>query len=146
MPTYDKEQRFLRDWAALSPEQRRLFIDAVGNMVFDLNLGQGFRAGLRVKGVEGHPGVFEMTWSPNGRATFSYGTSPHPGDVHIVWRLRWYPCGAADCGFDSPPLTVMPSIVTSAPAIVHCYDHVLDSYPSGEGGSGATCAPFHRHA
>ena len=86
MPTYDKEQRFLRDWAILSPEQRRHFMDAVGNMVLDLTLGLGFRAGLRIKGVQGHPGVFEMTWSPNGRATFSYGTSPHAGDVHIVWR------------------------------------------------------------
>ncbi len=61
-------------------------MDAVADMVHDLVSKQGFRAGLRIKGVQGHPGVFEMTWSPNGRATFSYGASPHAGDIHIVWR------------------------------------------------------------
>jgi hypothetical protein len=71
MPTYDKELKFLRDWDIISPEQRRLFMDAVAAMVHDLAAGQGFRAGLRVKGVRGRPGV--------------YGTSPHPGDVHIIW-------------------------------------------------------------
>jgi hypothetical protein len=32
-----------------------------------------FRPGLRVKGLTAHLGVFEMTWGPHGRATFSYG-------------------------------------------------------------------------
>lgn len=26
-----------------------------------------------------------MTWANDGRALFKYGTSPHPGDVHIIW-------------------------------------------------------------
>jgi hypothetical protein len=86
MPTYDKESTFLRDWDLLPPERRRLFMDAVAKMVHDLQSGQGFRAGLRVKGVKGHEGIFEMTWAPDGRATFSFGTSPQPGDVHIIWR------------------------------------------------------------
>jgi hypothetical protein len=25
--------------------------------------------------VQGHPGVWEMTWAPDGRATFEYGRS-----------------------------------------------------------------------
>ncbi len=82
MPTYDKELRFLRDWDTLSPEQRRIFVDAVAAMVHDLVAGQGFR----VKGVKGHRGIYEMTWAPDGRANVSYGTSAHAGDVHIVWR------------------------------------------------------------
>jgi len=54
--------------------------------VHDLKTGQGFRKSLRVKGVQGHAGIFEMMWAPDGRATFAYGTSPIAGDVHIIWR------------------------------------------------------------
>jgi hypothetical protein len=37
--------------------------------------------------VQGHAGIYEMTWEmPDGRATFHYGASLHPGDAHIVWR------------------------------------------------------------
>ena len=42
--------------------------------------------GLRVKGVRGASGVFEMTWAPNGRATFEYGTERVDRHAHIVWR------------------------------------------------------------
>jgi hypothetical protein len=59
---------------------------ALKKMVIDLTGGQGFRKGLRVKGVQGHAGVYEMTWAVDGRATFTYGASPHPGDTHIIWR------------------------------------------------------------
>jgi len=86
MPTYDKDAAFLRDWDKLTSERRRLFMDSVAKMLHDMGAGQGFRPGLRVKGVQGHVGVFEMTWEPESRATFSYGMSPHPGDVRSVWR------------------------------------------------------------
>jgi hypothetical protein len=36
--------------------------------------------------VQGYPGVRELTWAPNGRATFEYGDELHPGDPHIIWR------------------------------------------------------------
>jgi hypothetical protein len=48
--------------------------------------GGAFRAGLRIKGVEAASNVFEMTWAPNGRATFSYGAQQRPGEPHIIWR------------------------------------------------------------
>lgn len=86
MPTHDEEHRFLQDYARLTQAERLLFATAYKKMVADLRAGRSFRPGLRVKGVQAHAGVFEMTWAGNGRATFSYGTSPHPGDVHIVWR------------------------------------------------------------
>ena len=41
---------------------------------------------LRVKGVQGHPGAYEMTFASDGRATFSYGDRVKPGKVHILWR------------------------------------------------------------
>jgi hypothetical protein len=36
--------------------------------------------------MQGHPGVWEMSWAPDGRATFEYGDEVHAGEAHIVWR------------------------------------------------------------
>jgi hypothetical protein len=86
MPTHEEEPLFWRDWAALSPVQRNQFSRAIQKIVADLRSMRRFRGGLRVKGVQGHPGIYEMTWASDGRATFSYGASPHSGDAHIIWR------------------------------------------------------------
>ena len=45
-----------------------------------------FDPSLRVKRVQGYPGVWEMTWAADGRATFEYGGEIQPGEAHIVWR------------------------------------------------------------
>jgi hypothetical protein len=86
VPTYDRTERFKRDFEALGPEQREKFIAALNAFRQDLNRGTGFRRSLRVKGVRGAPGVFEMTWAWDGRATFSYGDSIKNGEAHIIWR------------------------------------------------------------
>lgn len=31
-------------------------------------------------------GVYELTWAPDGRATFEYGPEQRPGEPHIIWR------------------------------------------------------------
>lgn len=85
MPTYEADQLFLRDWRQLTPAQRKRFKAAVRRFVEDLKAGRPPRAGLGIERFEGHEGVFEFHWAPNGRALFAYGTSPHPGDVHIIW-------------------------------------------------------------
>ncbi|SRR5690242_2805446 len=85
MPTHDEEETFWRDWAALTPSQRDAFLSAMAEMVEDLRAGHEFRRGLRVKKFQGLAGVFEMTWARNGRALFRYGTSPIPGEKHIIW-------------------------------------------------------------
>lgn len=36
--------------------------------------------------VQGHPGVWEMTWAYDGRATIQYGDEVHSGQPHIIWR------------------------------------------------------------
>ncbi|HEY8637632.1 MAG TPA: hypothetical protein VIL64_00215 [Solirubrobacteraceae bacterium] len=54
--------------------------------VTDLRAGQRFRPGLRVKRVQGYAGVWEMTWAPDGRATFQYGDEIVHGEPHIIWR------------------------------------------------------------
>lgn len=90
MPTHDEDAQFWRDLALLSADQQTLFATAVRNMVEDLRAKKPFRASrasMRVRGVQGHPGTFEMTRDmPNGRATFTYGAERTPGDPHIHWR------------------------------------------------------------
>lgn len=64
-----------------------MFFAALKKMITDLRTGAPFRPSLRVKAVQGHPGVFEMTWDKgNGRATFAYGPERLPGEAHIIWR------------------------------------------------------------
>lgn len=75
MPTYEQTATFLRD-DRLSRSQQERFLATVYLFIADLvamNAGliDRFRPGLRVKKVRGVPGLFEMTWAPNGRATFS---------------------------------------------------------------------------
>ncbi len=86
MPTHEEYAQFLREFAVLTPSQRARFLDALQKMVNDLRKGQPFRPGLRIKGVQGHPDIFEMTWAPGGRATFHYGAPVQPGVTHIVRR------------------------------------------------------------
>ena len=86
MPTYQRLPRFIRDYRSLSAAERAAFKRAVGHFIEDLGAGRKPRPGLRVKGVQSAPGVFEMTWSSDGRATFSYGASVIEGEAHIVWR------------------------------------------------------------
>jgi hypothetical protein len=78
--------RFAADFDSLSPEQQAAFLEAVAQFVEDLRGGKRFRKGLRVKGVKGAAGIFEMTWADDGRATFEYGEQVREGQPHIVWR------------------------------------------------------------
>jgi hypothetical protein len=86
MPTFKKLPRFEKDLDLLSPNDRERFRRAAVRFVEDLERGRAFRPGLRVQGIKGAPGVFEMTWAPNGRATFHYGEPVREGHVHVEWR------------------------------------------------------------
>lgn len=85
MPTFAWVARFRSDFDALTRAQQSAFLTAVGQFVDDLKRGR-FRKGLRVKGVKGAKGVFEMTWADDGRATFGYGESVVEGEPHVIWR------------------------------------------------------------
>ena len=85
MPTHEEEPRFWDDYDRLTKRQQELFQVAVVKFVTDLRLGR-FRPGLRVAAVQAHPGVYEMTWAPDGRATFSFGRTARPGERHVIWR------------------------------------------------------------
>ncbi len=86
MPTYAWLERFGKDFDSLSPKMKAVFLAAIGQFVEDLDSGKGFRKGLRVKGVKNAPGIFEMTWADDGRATFQYGESVIEGTPHVIWR------------------------------------------------------------
>jgi hypothetical protein len=86
VPTFDQTARFRRDLASLTNDQRHRFKLAVEYLVEDLTAGRRPRGVLRVKGVAGAPGVLEMSWAPNGRATFQYGREVRPGEPHVIWR------------------------------------------------------------
>jgi hypothetical protein len=85
MPTYEADQEFLRDWQRLSPAQRSRFKTAVRKFVEDLKAKRPPRHGLGIERFQERESVFEFHWAPDGRALFTYGTSPHPGDVHVIW-------------------------------------------------------------
>jgi hypothetical protein len=86
MPTREVLESFWRDWDALSAEEQRAFRAAVAKFVEDLRAGGGLRKGLRVKGVQGARGIYELTWAPNGRATFQFGRAVRDDEPHIIWR------------------------------------------------------------
>lgn len=90
---FEQTARFRADRAALSNEQfaafRRIVIDQFIPAAehHATQPGSAWPKGLRVKRVQGAPGVWEMTWSfagPDGRATFEWiQISDEPA---IRWR------------------------------------------------------------
>ncbi|WP_239308792.1 MULTISPECIES: hypothetical protein [unclassified Frankia] len=89
MPTFLRLDTFLEDFRRLTPEQQARFRRVVlDEFVPDLVTGR-FRPGLRVKRVQSMPGVWEMTWAPDGRATWQYGADTRPARPVIKINLRY---------------------------------------------------------
>lgn len=90
MATFETTARFDKDHALLDPFDKERFKRVVlEEFVPDLALvaeGGRFRAGLRVKGVRGASPILEMTWAPDGRATFIFGEELKIGEPHVIWR------------------------------------------------------------
>lgn len=86
MPTFGVTPRFRRDYEKLTDQQRERFRRVVRDQFVPDVAAGSFRKGLRVKGVQGAPGVFEMTWAPDGRATWQYGPEIQAGEPHVIWR------------------------------------------------------------
>ena len=87
VPTYAFTQQFARDLKALSADQRERFQQVVREQfVPDLEAGGQFRGSLRVKRVQGVAKVFEMTWAPDGRATWQFAPPVREGQQHVMWR------------------------------------------------------------
>jgi hypothetical protein len=84
MPTYDVDTTFLRDFARLTPNQRAAFRRVLPRFIAAVAAGR-FPAGPRVKGLQGQPGVYEMTWAADGRAMLCHGEQVQAGEPHIIW-------------------------------------------------------------
>ena len=57
---------------------------AVSKFIEGLRAGK-YQKSLRIKRLQGHEGVWEMTWAGDGRALFSHGNPVRPGEPHIIW-------------------------------------------------------------
>jgi hypothetical protein len=85
-PTFETSRPFERDLEKLDGDQRARFRAKVRDEFIPAVRSGEFPAGLRVRGVEGAPGVYELTWAPDGRATWQYGQEVRPGERHVIWR------------------------------------------------------------
>jgi hypothetical protein len=86
MPTYEVQRRFERDFQKLSPQQRTAFRAVLVDDFIPALKTLSFPPRLRVKRVVSAGKVWEMTWAPDGRATFQYGSERIEGEPHVIWR------------------------------------------------------------
>jgi len=86
LPTYQRLPRFDEDWRSLGSTEQQRFRTAVARFVEDLESGRPFRAELRVEGVQEARDVMEMTFAPDGRATWEFGAEVKVGPVQVIWR------------------------------------------------------------
>jgi hypothetical protein len=87
VPTYERLERFLREYRRLSPEMREAFLKALVDFIADADSGQ-FRPSLRVKRVRSARGrLWEMSFARDGRAIFEMVPGgKRPGLMHIRWH------------------------------------------------------------
>ena len=70
----------------LEPRDRGLGMVFQSHALFPhKNVAQNIEFGLRMKKMQGREDVWEMTWAPDGRATFHFGNPVAEGEPHIVW-------------------------------------------------------------
>jgi len=87
VPTFERPARFLREFRRLPRELQRAFLAALPGFVEALRRKPpAFPATLRVKRVQGQDGVWELSFAPDGRATFGYGEERVAGQPHVIWR------------------------------------------------------------
>lgn len=85
MPTFE-DAAFRREYLALPREQRETFKRVLPAFVAALRgRPPSFPPSLRVKGVQGSAGVYEMSFGDGGRATFEYGDEVTAGEAHVIW-------------------------------------------------------------
>ncbi len=87
MPTFERLARFDREFRSLPRELQRAFLAVLPVFVAALKEDPPvFLPALRVHRVQGRAGVWEITFAPDGRATFEYGAEVMAGEPHVIWR------------------------------------------------------------
>lgn len=87
MPTFERLARFDREFRRLPRELQRAFLAMLPVFIAALReTPPVFPAALRIHRVKGSTGIWEITFAPDGRATFEYGAEIISGEPHVVWR------------------------------------------------------------
>jgi mRNA-degrading endonuclease YafQ of YafQ-DinJ toxin-antitoxin module len=87
MPTFERLARFDREFRRMPREMQRAFLAMLPVFVGALKAKPPeFPVALRVHRVQGVSGVWEITFAPDGRATFEYGKQVIDGEPHVIWR------------------------------------------------------------
>jgi hypothetical protein len=87
VPTFERLARFDREFRRLPRELQQAFLKMLPVFVGALKATPpAFPVALRVHRVQGASGVWEVTFAPDGRATFEYGPEVIDGEPHVIWR------------------------------------------------------------
>lgn len=87
MPTFERLARFDREFRRLPRELQRAFLETLPLFVAALRQSPPvFPPALRVHRVQATAGVWEISFAPDGRATFEYGEEITAGEPHVIWR------------------------------------------------------------
>lgn len=87
MPTFEALARFDREFRRLPRDLQRAFLEMLPVFIAALRTSPPeFPPTLRIKRVQGSGGVWEITFAPDGRATFVYGTEVTAGVPNVIWR------------------------------------------------------------
>jgi len=84
VPTFERLPRFDRDWAELDRHSQDRFREIIARFAADLGDGAA-RPLLPVTAIAGAPGVLEMTFASDARATISVAAQPGQAP-HVIWR------------------------------------------------------------
>lgn len=86
MPTHEELSRFGREFARLPDSEKRRFVRAVRRLAEGIDEGR-VPSGLRVKRIRSADGIWEISYSGDGRATFEWESgSVIEGKAHIRWH------------------------------------------------------------
>lgn len=94
MPHFSEEYHFKNDCRRLKRTEMEQFREALRAFIQTLSQWESsggpwpppFPAALRIKDVDGHKSIWELTWAFDGRCTWRFGAQKEPGKTHIVWR------------------------------------------------------------
>jgi hypothetical protein len=87
VPTFQSLARFDREFRRMPRELPAAFLAMLPTFIAaPRTTPPTFPPALWVKRVHGRQDVWEITFAPDGRATFEYGDQVIPHAPHIIWR------------------------------------------------------------
>jgi hypothetical protein len=85
-PTFERLTQFKRDYARLTPPQRRLFHAAVKTFVAPLGTTPPDDPGWSfVRELDDHPGFFELRFGADTCAIYTFGQAVRHAQPHVIW-------------------------------------------------------------